>query len=203
MPSKRKNIVLGTAYGIKEFPVSEKKHENGLEVEFKDVRLDLNDLKILIASLEKKENSSESLLDNYANHVNAQATRNESAGSFDLSEWPDKKGIQVFIDEIEQDDLAEYESVEEFIDENFYDLVDRYGFELAFQEWDSGAPGAGTGVVSLRQLWGRLFLFHDAGYTEYKTAYDAWDEIRKITTATTYLSISKELRDMVKQTIRR
>jgi len=33
MPSKRKNIVLGTAYGIKEFPVTEKKHENGLEVE--------------------------------------------------------------------------------------------------------------------------------------------------------------------------
>jgi len=31
MPSKRKNIVLGTAYGIKEFPVSEKKHENGLD----------------------------------------------------------------------------------------------------------------------------------------------------------------------------
>ena len=203
MPSKRKNIVLGTAYGIKEFPVNEKKYENGIEVEIKDVRLDLDDLKMLLASLEEKENSRESLLGIYADHINAQDTTNERAGSFDLSEWPDKKGIQVFIDEIEQDDLAEYESVEEFIDENIYDLVDRYGFELAFQEWDSGAPGAGTGVVSLRQLWGRLFLFHDAGYTEYKTAYDAWDEIRKITTATTYLSISKELRDMVKQTIRR
>ena len=203
MPSKRKNIVLGTAYGIKEFPVTEKKHENGLEVEIKDVRLDLDDLKILLSSLEERECSSESFLEIYANPVIAQETINECAGSFDLSEWPDKKGIQVFIDEIEQDELAEYESVEEFIDENFYDLVERYGFELAFQEWDSGAPGAGAGVVSLRRLWGRFFLFHDAGYTEFRTAYDAWAEITKITTATTYLSISKELRDMVQQAIRR
>ena len=47
---------------------------------------------------------------------------------------------------------------------------------MASQEWDSGGPGAGAGVVEVYEYEGRYFVFHDAGVSEYETLYEALRE---------------------------
>ena len=47
---------------------------------------------------------------------------------------------------------------------------------MASQEWDSGGPGAGAGVVEVYEYHERFFVFHDAGVSEYETLYEALRE---------------------------
>ena len=83
-------------------------------------------------------------------------------------------------------------------EEEIYELAELEGIPLASHEWDSGNCGAGAGETILMEIRGRLYLFHDAGFTEYETAVEAWKEIAKVTDATISISISSELRNRVR-----
>ena len=83
-------------------------------------------------------------------------------------------------------------------EEDIYELAELERIPLASLEWDSGNCGAGAGEVILMEIRGRLYLFHDAGFTEYETAVEAWNEITKRRHATVYLSIYSELRKRVR-----
>jgi hypothetical protein len=82
-------------------------------------------------------------------------------------------------------------------EEDIYELAEIEGIPLASHEWDSGDCGAGAGETILMEIRGRLYLFHDAGFTKFETAVEAWKEITKVTYATVYLSISSEFRKRI------
>lgn len=48
-------------------------------------------------------------------------------------------------------------------DEDFFDRLLKEGEEVAYQDWDSGGPGAGAGRVSVYRFENRYFGIHDAG----------------------------------------
>ena len=59
---------------------------------------------------------------------------------------------------------------------DFWASIREAGELVASQEWDSGGPGAGAGVVEVYEYNERFFVFHDAGVSEYETLYEALRE---------------------------
>jgi hypothetical protein len=65
---------------------------------------------------------------------------------------------------------------EEDLDELIAEVLDQ-GREVAFQFWDSGAPGAGAGEVSVYEHRGKFYLFDDLGmHGPFETKGDAKDQ---------------------------
>ena len=58
------------------------------------------------------------------------------------------------------DDQREPEEDEE---EDFFEVLLECGQEVAYQDWDSGGPGAGAGRVSVYRYRDRFYVMHDAG----------------------------------------
>ena len=55
------------------------------------------------------------------------------------------------------------DSMDDMIDDDdLFDCVQEQGEEVAYQDWDSGGPGAGAGRVSVYHFEGRYYGFHDA-----------------------------------------
>ena len=48
-------------------------------------------------------------------------------------------------------------------EEDLLTLIIESGLEVAYQDWDSGGPGAGAGRVSVYQYLTSFYLSHDAG----------------------------------------
>jgi len=48
-------------------------------------------------------------------------------------------------------------------DDDEWERIREEGEKIAYQDWDSGGPGAGAGQVSLYKYEGRYYVFHDAG----------------------------------------
>jgi hypothetical protein len=62
-------------------------------------------------------------------------------------------------------------------DENLYDAIIGKGEEVAWQDWDSGGPGAGAGRVSVYRHKEVFYVFHDAGLEgPYSTKREAVEE---------------------------
>ena len=80
-------------------------------------------------------------------------------------------------------------------DQDLSEIVREQGELLASQEWDSGGPGAGAGVVELYEYDRRYYVFHDAGVSEYDDPLEALASsgIATETDATTSIWISLEL----------
>ncbi|HXI17499.1 MAG TPA: hypothetical protein VNM48_14125 [Chloroflexota bacterium] len=82
------------------------------------------------------------------------------AASVSLSEVSGllNESIQVRLDEpAYEDDGTEDEEQE------YGERVIEDGEEVAYQDWDSGGPGAGAGRVSILKYEGLFFVCHDAG----------------------------------------
>ena len=48
-------------------------------------------------------------------------------------------------------------------DDELFEQILEDGLEVAYQDWDSGGPGAGAGRDSVRLYGGVFYVFHDAG----------------------------------------
>ena len=64
--------------------------------------------------------------------------------------------------------LEDYEE-----EEDEWGKIRNEGDLIAEQEWDSGGPGAGAGVVSVYEFEGKYYVDHDAGIDEYETKEEA------------------------------
>jgi hypothetical protein len=54
------------------------------------------------------------------------------------------------------------EQQEQFEEERDNRIMEK-GTEVAYQDWDSGGPGAGAGRLSVYRYRGQFYVFHDAG----------------------------------------
>ena len=62
-------------------------------------------------------------------------------------------------------------------EEDEWEKIRNEGDLIAEQEWDSGGPGAGAGVVSVYEFEGKYYVDHDAGIDEYETKEEALSQI--------------------------
>jgi hypothetical protein len=60
--------------------------------------------------------------------------------------------------------------------DDFVDRICRHGARVAYQEWDSGAPGIGAGIVSVWEYKGEFWVIgedHGPLFGPYPTEQDA------------------------------
>lgn len=73
------------------------------------------------------------------------------------------------------------------IEDHFLEAVVERGTRVAYQEWDSGGPGAGAGCTTVYRYGGLYFVSHDAGldgpYDDRQTAVDEF-QIDRVGAAT-------------------
>lgn len=83
----------------------------------------------------------------------------------------------------EDDDLEEEE-------QDLGEIILEDGKEVAYQDWDSGGPGAGAGRVSVFEYEGLFYVFHDAGMEGgYATIDEAMDKNGVVTVNNATVSI--------------
>ena len=85
--------------------------------------------------------------------------------------------------------LEDYEE-----EEDEWGKIRNEGDLIAEQEWDSGGPGAGAGVVSVYKFEGKYYVDTDAGMFEYETEEEAMLQIpeNEATVSTTITMIRKK-----------
>ena len=67
------------------------------------------------------------------------------------------------------------EAIEYLPDE--WELIRSNGEIIAEQDWDSGGPGIGAGVVTLYHYKDKYYVEHDAGIDEYKSKEEAMKQL--------------------------
>ena len=72
------------------------------------------------------------------------------------------------------DDRHYVDEADEAEDDFFFDNLIDNGEEVAYQDWDSGGPGAGAGRVSVYRYRHKFYVVHDAGLSgPYNTKAEA------------------------------
>ena len=73
-----------------------------------------------------------------------------------------------------EDARDSWDEAEEDEEEDVFERILEDGEEVACQDWDSGAPGAGAGRVSVYRYRDRFYVMHDAGLSgPYETKAEA------------------------------
>jgi hypothetical protein len=70
--------------------------------------------------------------------------------------------------------LGDFPSIADAISDYVFEKILEEGKDVAWQEWDSGSPGAGAGKVSIRNYKGNFYVVNDAGISgPYSSKKDA------------------------------